>query len=479
MFDDHAGVTGTEPGTGAAGASVGDDADRVWAELVRGRDLAVELGEVLEAASAGLAPATVSTFPDDVDADTLMDVLSTAATRWDPCTATDDELLVVASTVEAARRRLDAVSLHALAELDARGVSDTRVGLITGSWLASEAQLATGACKARVKLAMKLRVSLPDVDTALSEGRISVEHARVLADAANPRIIDEFAMVTNNLIDAASRLGFDQWKRDVTALASLLDTNGGHRPGDDICDNTLRVSRGLDNTLRLDGQFVGEFADIAEHAINERADQIWHRYRNDENLTPDLRVPPRTTLRALATIELFREALAKNTGSTTPARPEVSLIINAADPTTATTTHNIRIGDTEHHTLLCDPVFRAVVMGVHGTVINTGRDARLVNRAQRHALEHRDGGCVFPGCDQPASWTDAHHVDHWINGGPTDTANLASLCRYHHGVSHRTGWTMHTTPDQWFWWQTPSGHTFWSQRHQHQRTTPTPHPDTT
>ena len=33
---------------------------------------------------------------------------------------------------------------------------------------------------------------------------------------------------------------------------------------------------------------------------------------------------------------------------------------------------------------------------------------------------------------------------------------------------------MHKTVDQWFWWQTPSGDTFWSQRHGKQRTGPTP-----
>jgi HNH endonuclease len=97
-----------------------------------------------------------------------------------------------------------------------------------------------------------------------------------------------------------------------------------------------------------------------------------------------------------------------------------------------------------------------------------------VNRAQRRALAHPDGGCVFPGCDRPASWTDAHHVEHWQHGGPTDLANLASLCRYHHGVVHRHGWTMHVTDDQWFWWTTPTGDTFWSQRQGRQRAGPTP-----
>jgi hypothetical protein len=33
---------------------------------------------------------------------------------------------------------------------------------------------------------------------------------------------------------------------------------------------------------------------------------------------------------------------------------------------------------------------------------------------------------------------------------------------------------MHATGDGWFYWTTPSGHSFWSQRHGKQRTGPTP-----
>ena len=88
----------------------------------------------------------------------------------------------------------------------------------------------------------------------------------------------------------------------------------------------------------------------------------------------------------------------------------------------------------------------------------------------------RDGGCTFPGCDRPVGWLDIHHVLDWDHDGPTDIANLAALCRSHHGVTHPKGWSMTGTADGWFWWQTPSGHTFWSQRHGHQRAGPAPPP---
>ena len=44
--------------------------------------------------------------------------------------------------------------------------------------------------------------------------------------------------------------------------------------------------------------------------------------------------------------------------------------------------------------------------------------------------------CTFPGCSKPAAWTDAHHLVHWADGGPTDIDNAALLCRAHHSVVH-------------------------------------------
>lgn len=48
----------------------------------------------------------------------------------------------------------------------------------------------------------------------------------------------------------------------------------------------------------------------------------------------------------------------------------------------------------------------------------------------RGRLAVRDGGCSFPNCDRPLAWCEAHHLRHWLHGGPTDLANLALLCRH-------------------------------------------------
>jgi len=74
--------------------------------------------------------------------------------------------------------------------------------------------------------------------------------------------------------------------------------------------------------------------------------------------------------------------------------------------------------------------------GAPSQPLNLGRATRVIQPAQRHALAVRDRGCVFPACDRPLSWCDAHHLWHWIDGGPTNLNNLALLCRAHHRIVH-------------------------------------------
>ncbi|MFQ6268330.1 HNH endonuclease signature motif containing protein [Kutzneria viridogrisea] len=65
-----------------------------------------------------------------------------------------------------------------------------------------------------------------------------------------------------------------------------------------------------------------------------------------------------------------------------------------------------------------------------------------VPTAIRRALEHRDGGCAFPGCGRPVRWCDAHHVRAWSRLGKTALHNLVLLCRLHHRMIHAGEWTV-------------------------------------
>jgi hypothetical protein len=74
--------------------------------------------------------------------------------------------------------------------------------------------------------------------------------------------------------------------------------------------------------------------------------------------------------------------------------------------------------------LACDASIRRVLLGPDSAVIDVGRALRVPSGAGRAALRVRDQGCVWPGCERPSPWTNAHHVLHWGHGGETNLENL-------------------------------------------------------
>ncbi len=90
--------------------------------------------------------------------------------------------------------------------------------------------------------------------------------------------------------------------------------------------------------------------------------------------------------------------------------------------------------------IACDCGVVPVVLNGASVPLDVGRTRRLVTPKQRVALNTRDKGCAFPNCGRPARWSDAHHIQHWLDGGPTDLNNLVLLCRRHHRMIHHSEW---------------------------------------
>jgi len=95
--------------------------------------------------------------------------------------------------------------------------------------------------------------------------------------------------------------------------------------------------------------------------------------------------------------------------------------------------------------LACDSAWVVMRHAADGRVLDVGRRTRAISPALRRALEHRDGGCRFPGCSRRLC--DAHHVEPWAAGGATSLANTALLCRRHHRAVHEEGFSMELAPD--------------------------------
>jgi Domain of unknown function (DUF222)/HNH endonuclease len=81
-----------------------------------------------------------------------------------------------------------------------------------------------------------------------------------------------------------------------------------------------------------------------------------------------------------------------------------------------------------------------------GELLSLGRKRRTVSPPLQRALMARDRGCRFPGCER-TRFVDAHHVNHWSQGGETSLDNLVVLCRRHHRLVHEHGYTLRLGDD--------------------------------
>lgn len=387
----------------------------------------------------------------------------------DAAVCSDAELFDAVRGLSALASFVACAQAHVLAELDVRGATDRVHGMRTVAWAASTTGTNRGPIHSLLHVGRALRSPFDTIDEAVTAGTLQFDHAKALVDVTNPRCVDGLAAAQGAIIDLAEGATFAQWKRDVTALAELADTDGIEP--DPYEGNTLRLPKTLDGRTDLTGTLDAANGLTVRSAIDAKTDELFRRFTRDAEATPDLTVPSRATLRALALVELLRTATGAEPGTGTAPRAEVTLI--AHDQETCDT-DGTPLPQAATDVWGCDPEVWGVVIDKMGIPVDVGYAHRLATVAQRHAIAVRDGGCTFPGCDAPVNWCDMHHVVDWHLGGPTDLANLVALCRHHHGVTHRNGWTMALDDSQTPHWTTPSGDHLTGQRHHRQRPTGPP-----
>ncbi|MBW3594937.1 MAG: HNH endonuclease, partial [Actinobacteria bacterium] len=96
--------------------------------------------------------------------------------------------------------------------------------------------------------------------------------------------------------------------------------------------------------------------------------------------------------------------------------------------------------------IACDARIQAIIRNARGDAVGVGTVLRTAPPGIRRILMRRDGGCRFPGCTNKC-FLDAHHIVEWTKGGRTELQNLALLCRAHHRMLHKSGWSLRGDPN--------------------------------
>jgi hypothetical protein len=106
--------------------------------------------------------------------------------------------------------------------------------------------------------------------------------------------------------------------------------------------------------------------------------------------------------------------------------------------------------------LACDASRVEMRHDADGVIVDVGPRTRTIPTTLRRALAFRDHGCRFPGCDLP--FGQAHHIEHWAQGGPTTLSNLVLLCRRHHRAVHEEGFLVERLESGELQFRWPHGH---------------------
>ncbi|QBX57126.1 HNH endonuclease [Nocardioides seonyuensis] len=368
------------------------------------------------------------------------------------------------------------------------------------------------AAKRLIGNALELRHRLPRLWAAVQSGQVPAWRARLVAEAtahASPALTLEAAgWIDAQVAAVAGKVGAAQLDRLVTeAIARFqLDTtdpDDERSPGEtrhvtiekDIVSRcgTISVNASLDliDALDLDHTLAQRAAALKALGSTEsldarRATALGHLARTQTSLdlagllghessAADDGQPP-------SVVEEGRQARHETPTTPTPRLPAARQLVLHIHLTAAAVGGGIvfdhlgRMEEGMRLTLLdqvrswCGDSHTKVVLK---PVIDLNQPLRANGYAIpdriRERVVLRDRTCVFPHCTRPARRCQVDHIEPYDHDaeagrrpqpGPTETANLAALCTFHHRLKTHTGWRYTMVEPAVFEWTSPHGHRY-------------------
>jgi hypothetical protein len=382
----------------------------------------------------------------------------------EPWRLTASEVREVVVAAQTARTALDAALSRLAGCADDMGLPKDDGATSTTAWLAATANMTKGAASKLVGLSR--HSGCEATRAAWAAGRLSTEQASIIIKAidALPDWVDDQPRedAETHLICLAAQHDLDGLQRLANRVLEVIDPDGFDehlgeqlrqqeerartrtrfrmgRRGDGTTAGTFVIDDTDADTLRaaIEGIIAPRRTSWAAAAFGMGADD-WTRLPRDQkmghafteliNHLPTDALPQAGGLAATVAVTIDVDDLRTGTG-------------------TATNTSGTTMSATKAQRIACNAHLVALLLDGESKVIDHGTTKRLYDRHQRLILATRDGGCVFPRCDRPPAWCEAHHLNFWSEGGPTDLDNAALLCHYHHHLVHEGQWTAHMAPD--------------------------------
>jgi hypothetical protein len=356
--------------------------------------------------------------------------------------ALSDEITRLAGHINAAQHRFLTL-LAALIERDAwagHGIKSP------AHWLNYYCGIDLGAAREKVRVAKSLQ-QLPGIDEAFRSGTISYSKVRAMTRSATPE--NEQMLLQVALYGTAQHV--EQLVRKYRRVERLTDER---RDQSQYFDD--------DGMLVLHGRMTPEDGAVFMKAVGAMVAAQNPPVVADEDAAnlPEKTFPQKRVDALLALAEQAMNTMAEGLQPLSSAdKYQVVVHIERGNEqhfSIESGAHHFPLSPATARRLCCDASLLPVLEDSSGNVLNIGRKTRAIPPSIRRALQIRDHGCRFPGCCE-SRYVDAHHIQHWCDGGETRLDNLVLLCRHHHRLLHQEGYGIVKRGGQQFEFLTPGG----------------------
>jgi Domain of unknown function (DUF222)/HNH endonuclease len=296
-------------------------------------------------------------------------------------------------------------------------------------WLNFKCGLNLGAAREKIRVAHALG-GLPKISGSMARGELSYSKVRALTRIACSATEDDLLMIA------------------LHGTAYHVERLAKHYRRAEHAEELAREMRQEERCrfsawYEADGSFVfrGRVPALVGAALEKAMAAAMEAVPANEPKEADSALRPYGARRADALALIAESFLQHGPGSQTTAdRYQVVVHVDAAtmkdhEDGRCEIEHGPTLAVETARRISCDSSLVRVIENDKGEPLSVGRKTRSIPPALRRALNARDTGCRFPGCTFHR-FVDAHHIEHWADGGETKLSNLITLCRAHHRMVH-------------------------------------------
>jgi hypothetical protein len=388
-----------------------------------------------------------------------------------------DEIVSCVDDIHMVVQQATAVQLALVRQVDSVQVAAAMGATSTLAWLRDRHRVSHATASRLVKLARAVDVDAgsPTAE-ALAAGAVNVDQVQVITDAVAKLPAEHRAAGEEHLLAEAETFGPREMGRLGQRIFEVVASQEAEKQALDELERAERRAwhdRGLwltdiagTSRVRVTGWLDQEGAASVRAALDplcaprtmrrtasRTASRTAHAHSDtggDNDADPaDVRSPAQRRVDALVEVCRLASAcgdLPDNGGD----RPQVVVTIDydrlREQVGAATFDDGSCLSPAAARRIACDAGIIPAILGSTSQALDLGRQTRLVTGPLRRALVLRDRGCACPGCDRPPRWTDAHHIQHWSDGGLTESSNLVLLCGHHHRLVRHSDWRVRISP---------------------------------